>query len=65
MQVEASSQSLVPNVSETKTDYTGLQTMGIAYLIDCAVAFTFFALTPLLLFKALREWPGIGEQWLR
>ena len=51
--------------SETRVDYAGLPIRSIAYLVDCAIAFAFFALTQLLVFRPLREALGLDEQWFR
>ena len=48
---------------ERNVGYAGLLTRGIAYLLDCTIAFAFFAATQLLLFVPIREAFNIGEEW--
>lgn len=48
---------------ELESDYAGFVLRGIAYLVDCAIAFVFFAATQLLILVPLREALGIGEEW--
>ncbi len=46
-----------------KTTYVGLPIRSIAYLIDFVIAFSFFAVTQILVFKPLREALGIDDRW--
>ena len=43
----------------------GLIRRGLAYSIDCVVAFCFFAATQLLIFVPLRQLVGITQDWFR
>ena len=53
----------MPTPSEKHTEYVGLPIRSIAYLIDSAIAFGFFAATQLLIFTPVRKALGLGEQW--
>ena len=45
--------------------YGGLLPRGIAYLIDCVIAFGLFIVTQLLVFSPIRESLGMAEDWFR
>lgn len=50
-------------MNEEHTVYAGLVPRGLAYLLDCVIAFVFFAATQVLLFTPIREALNIGEEW--
>jgi len=50
-------------VSEQESVHAGIILRGAAYLIDCAIAFVFFAATQLLILVPIREAMGITEEW--
>ena len=50
-------------MNEENAIYAGLVPRGLAYFLDCVIAFVFFAATQVLLFTPVREALNIGEEW--